>query len=164
MMLFDCFYKVTGYRSPWGILTGVRPAKLMGKLIKNEGLDSAINYFKHTLLVDDDKTKLCLMCNQSEESIIKHSTYDSFSLYVSIPFCPSRCSYCSFVSHSVEQAKKLMPSYVKLICDEIKTTGEIANKIGLKLKTVYIGGGTPTTLNAEQLDRLIRKIKCSFAA
>lgn len=78
---------------------------------------------------------------------------ESFSLYLSIPFCPTRCSYCSFVSHSItaSKAQKLLPRYVELLCEELAITGRIASELGLRLETVYYGGGTPTTLAAEDL-------------
>ncbi len=162
LMLFDCFYEITGYRSPWGILTGVRPAKLIGKLIASEGEKKAVDYFKNSLLVSDSKTELCLECHRSERSIISRSRPDSFSLYISVPFCPSRCNYCSFVSHSVEQAKRLIPQYVKLLCEEIRKTAEIAQALNLKLRTVYVGGGTPTTLTSEQLTEVMDTVKSCF--
>lgn len=162
LLMFDIFTEITGYTPPWGILTGVRPAKLIGKLISQSDEQTAVDYFKNHLLVNEKKTKLCLECSKSEENIIKKSTFDSFSLYVSIPFCPSRCCYCSFVSHSVEQAKKLIPKYVELLCDEIKNTAKIANDLKLKLKTVYVGGGTPTTLSPEQLTMVLNTINSSF--
>ena len=89
---------------------------------------------------------------------------DSFSLYVSIPFCPSRCSYCSFVSHSVqnEKAKNLLPTYVDLLTKELIETAEIAKNIGVTLESVYIGGGTPTTLSADQLEAVIKAIENNF--
>ncbi len=105
LLLFDCFTAATGYTSPWGILTGVRPAKLMGRLISEMGQERAVKYFKDTLLVSDSKTELCLSCRIGEDHAVSLSRPDDFSLYISVPFCPSRCSYCSFVSHSVEQAK-----------------------------------------------------------
>ncbi len=162
LMLFDCIYKVSGYCSPWGILTGIRPAKLLGKLIAVDGVEAATDYFNNTFLVSSEKTKLCLECNRSERAIVERSTPDSFSLYISIPFCPSRCNYCSFVSHSVEQAKRLIPEYLELLYKEIKETAVIANNLNLKLKTVYIGGGTPTTLSAEQLAEVLDTVKKSF--
>ncbi len=162
LMLFDCFYKITGYKTPWGILTGVRPAKLIGKLISDFGEEYAQKYFTETLLVSNEKTELCKICSKVEEQIIKKSTNQSFSLYISVPFCPSRCNYCSFVSHSVEQSKKLIPLYVEKLCEEIKETGKIANRIGLKLMTVYIGGGTPTTLSAEQLTLIMQTVRNHF--
>lgn len=162
LMLFDCFTKLTGYTAPWGILTGVRPAKLMGKLIGAYGEAEAVDYFKNVLCVSDKKTELCLRCRKSEETVINRSKRASFSLYISVPFCPSRCSYCSFVSHSVEQAKKLIPRYVELLCEELRMTGDIAKRLGLELQTVYIGGGTPTTLSAEQLTAVMQTVRESF--
>lgn len=162
LLLFDCFSSITGYRSPWGVLTGVRPAKLMSRLVRERGEQEAANCFKNVLLVNDSKTKLCLDCFKGEEKAVSLSRPDDFSLYISIPFCPSRCSYCSFVSHSVEQAKKLIPEYVKLLCEELKITAEYAEKLGLNLKTVYIGGGTPTTLSAEQLTEVMDTVKNCF--
>ena len=162
LMLFDCIYKISGYRSPWGILTGIRPAKLLGKLIAADGVESATDYFNNTFLVSPEKTRLCLECNRSERAIVERSTPDSFSLYISVPFCPSRCNYCSFVSHSVEQAKRLIPQYVELLCKEIEETAKLAKSLNLKLKTVYIGGGTPTTLSAEQLTMVFDTVKRSF--
>ncbi len=162
LMLFDCFEKLTGYHSPWGILTGIRPAKLIGRLIDEIGEAQTVDYFNNVFLVDPKKTELCLECNRTEKQIISRSRPESFSLYISVPFCPSRCNYCSFVSHSVEQAKKLIPQYVKLLCEEIKLTARLANDIGLRLQTVYIGGGTPTTLSAEELTEVMETVKASF--
>lgn len=163
LLLFDCFTAVTGYTSPWGILTGVRPAKLMGRLISEMGQERAVKYFKDTLLVSDSKTELCLSCRIGEDHAVSLSRPDDFSLYISVPFCPSRCSYCSFVSHSVEQAKKLIPQYVKLLCEELRVTAEYAKRSGLSLRTVYIGGGTPTTLSPEQLTMVMDTVKDSFS-
>lgn len=162
LMLFDCFTEATGYISPWGILTGIRPAKLMGKHILLSGEEAAFKYFTDTLRVSPNKARLCLETYKSERQIISKSERDFFSLYISVPFCPSRCSYCSFVSHSVEQSKRLIGDYVDLLCRDICETGKIAAECGLKLKTVYIGGGTPTTLSAENLRRITDTVNCSF--
>ena len=86
----------------------------------------------------------------------------SFSLYVSIPFCPTRCNYCSFVSHSIAQAKKLLPEYVENLCREIKMTADIANELGLRLESIYWGGGTPTTLSAQDIERICAEINGDF--
>ncbi|MBQ6847541.1 MAG: coproporphyrinogen dehydrogenase HemZ [Clostridia bacterium] len=155
--LYDCFVVLTGYEPKWGILTGVRPAKLYSRLGER-----AEEYFKNSLMVSDKKVKLCKASVKGEEVITSLSRPDSFSLYISVPFCPTRCSYCSFVSHSVEKAKKLIPQYVELLCEEIKKTGEIAKNLKLRLETVYIGGGTPTTLDAEQLTRVMDTVKQNF--
>ena len=162
LCLYDCFVRATGYKPQWGILTGVRPAKLYSRLVDSLGQTLADDWFENTLMVSEKKLSLCKEAVMGEEAITSLSASDSFSLYISVPFCPTRCSYCSFVSHSVEHAKKLIPQYVELLCNEIKLTGEIAKNIGLRLETVYIGGGTPTTLSSEQLTRVMETVKDSF--
>lgn len=161
-----CLYKLltayTGITPPWGILTGVRPIKLFRKLTEQYDIDYAKNYFKDSLLVTDEKITLAEETENNERAILSLSSYNSYSLYISIPFCPSRCSYCSFVSQSVEKAKKLIEPYIELLCQELKYTAKIAADLNLKLETVYIGGGTPTTLNAQQLEKLIYVINHNF--
>ena len=160
--LYHCFCDITGYTPPWGILTGVRPAKLYSRLASANGGEDAEQYFKEKLLVSDEKISLCRETNASEEKIVSLSAPESFSLYISIPFCPTRCSYCSFVSHSVEHAKKLIPEYVKLLCEELKITAGYAARNHLRLETIYMGGGTPTTLTAEQMDTVLSVVRENF--
>lgn len=124
--------------------------------------EEAKKYFREKLLVSEEKTDLACETEKNERKILDLSQRNSFSLYVSIPFCPSRCSYCSFVSQSVEKAKHLVEPYLELLVKEIKKTAEIAESLKLNLETVYIGGGTPTTLSAEQLKILLDAIKSSF--
>ncbi len=161
-IIFECFCEITDYKPKWGILTGVRPAKLYSRLCKTLGEAETDKYFDEELRVLTDKISLCKECNVGEEKIISLSNPRSFSLYISVPFCPSRCSYCSFVSHSVEKAEKLIPQYVELLCEELKETAEKARENNLKLKTVYIGGGTPTTLSAEQLTAVMNTVRENF--
>lgn len=162
VMLFELLSEITGYVPPWGILTGVRPAKLMTKLRENNGEEKAADYFINELKVSEDKMKLALMVSKNETPIIEGSSPDSFSLYVSVPFCPTRCSYCSFISHSNDKAKKLIPDYVEKLCEEIKITSQIALEQKLNLESVYIGGGTPTALSAEELKRVTDEISADF--
>ena len=136
--LFYCFKEITGYHPEWGILTGVRPAKLFSRLVSRLGVEKAEEYFKNELKVNDNKISLCKEAVRGEAAITSHSAADSFSLYISVPFCPTRCSYCSFVSHSVEQAKKLIPDYVELLCREIEYTASIAKKAKLKAVNISI--------------------------
>lgn len=160
--LFYCFEKLTGYRSDWGILTGVRPAKLFSRYCGDYGADYAENFFKTKFLVSEQKLDLCKKAVKGEQEIIKLSSKNSFSLYLSIPFCPSRCSYCSFVSHSIEKAKDIIPQYVELLCKELEYTAQIAKDLNLRLETVYMGGGTPTTLSAQQLNRVLGVVNKCF--
>lgn len=159
LMLFDILCEYTGYTPPWGILTGVRPAKLMTNLAKKHGESESIRYFLEELRVSKEKTALALKVAKMEAPIIEESNHDSFSLYVAIPFCPSRCTYCSFVSHSNDSAKKLIPQYVEKVCEELVYTAEIEKKLSLKLQSIYIGGGTPTVLTAEQMKKITDTIK-----
>ena len=160
--LYKCFTALTGYISDWGILTGVRPAKLFSRLNQKYGLEKTKKYFLEELKVSDNKISLCCEANAGEDKIISRSKPYSFSLYISIPFCPTRCSYCSFVSHSIDKAKKLIPQYVELLCREIEETSKIAKKNNLTLSTVYIGGGTPTSLSAEELDKIMKTVSGCF--
>lgn len=162
VLLYECFAELTGMRPKWGILTGVRPAKLMRRLTGQMGEEAAAAYFRDKLLVSPEKIRLCREVGASEDAITALSRPDSFSLYISIPFCPSRCSYCSFVSHSVEKAGKLIPGYVELLLREIALTGRLATQAGLRLETVYFGGGTPTTLTAAQLTAVMDAVAAHF--
>lgn len=161
ILLYDALSELTGYSLPWGILYGVRPARLMHSTVESLGVDGAIQKFLDDK-VERKKIDLALEVMNRENKIIALSKDNSFSLYVSIPFCPSRCSYCSFVSHSIANAKDLIEPYVNLLCDELKHTAQIAKDLGLNLESVYFGGGTPTTLSAEQLDTLLSTIEKYF--
>ena len=120
--LFSALSAVTGYVPPWGILTGVRPSKLMLKLIESLGEKGAYDYFTKKLLVSEPKARLAQSVAGTEQEIAALGDERSFSLYIAIPFCPSRCSYCSFVSHSITNANaaKLLPVYVDDLCRELE--------------------------------------------
>ena len=135
----------------------------MNKMLETDE-ETAKDYFINHFFASPEKTELALSVAKAEIEIIKEIDEKSFSLYVSIPFCPTRCSYCSFVSHSIgtDSAKKLMPEYVNKLCDEIVFTGKKAKETGLELTSVYWGGGTPTTLSAEDLDRVLTVIEDNF--
>ena len=161
-LLYKLLCDFTGLTQPWGILTGVRPVKLLRRLAEESNEEQAVKKFEKDFFVSNEKIALSRETEHNERKILELSKPESFSLYVGIPFCPSRCSYCSFVMASIERAEKLIEPYTKLLCEEIKRTAEIANKLGLRLETVYFGGGTPTTLSAEQLDTVLRTVNNSF--
>lgn len=161
-LVFKLYTEYTCYTPKWGLLTGVRPIKLMRRLKDDMGEERAKRYFREKLLVSEEKTDLACETEKNERKILNLSKKNSFSLYVSIPFCPSRCSYCSFVSQSIEKAKRLVEPYLMLLIQEIEKTAEIAKSLNLNLETVYIGGGTPTTLSANQLKTLLDAISTSF--
>lgn len=161
-LLYKLLCDFTGLTQPWGILTGVRPVKLLRRLAEESSEEQAVKKFEKDFFVSNEKIALSRETEHNERKILELSKPESFSLYVGIPFCPSRCSYCSFVMASIERAEKLIEPYTKLLCEEIKRTAEIANKLGLRLETVYFGGGTPTTLSAEQLDTVLGTVNKSF--
>lgn len=161
-LLYKLLCDFTGLTQPWGILTGVRPVKLLRRLAEESSEEQAVKKFEKDFFVSNEKIALSRETEHNERKILELSKPESFSLYVGIPFCPSRCSYCSFVMASIERAEKLIEPYTKLLCEEIKQTAEIANKLGLRLETVYFGGGTPTTLSAEQLDTVLGTVNNSF--
>lgn len=161
-LLYKLLCDFTGLTQPWGILTGVRPVKLLRRLAEESSEEQAVKKFEKDFFVSNEKIALSRETEHNERKILELSKPESFSLYVGIPFCPSRCSYCSFVMASIERAEKLIEPYTKLLCEEIKRTAEIANKLGLRLETVYFGGGTPTTLSAKQLDTVLGTVNNSF--
>ena len=154
--------ELTGYRPKWGVLIGVRPIKLLRKLTAEMGQPKAAEYFLNSLHVSQEKTALSVRTMQHEQPILAASKPESFSLYISIPFCPTRCAYCSFVAQSTEKTGKLIPQYVDLLCKELEYTAEVAKACNLRLETVYMGGGTPTTLNAQQLGQIIDTVNKNF--
>lgn len=162
--LYECLTEVTGYTPPWGLLTGVRPSKLMNKCISEMGREKAVGYFTDRLSVRREKAELAANVAAAQEETVAKNSPDSFSLYISIPFCPGRCSYCSFVSHSITNpnAKKLLLPYLENLKKEISVTAEKACKNGLSLRSVYFGGGTPGILSSEQSKELLNEIKNSF--
>ena len=161
-LLYKALCESCGRELPWGILTGVRPIKLFSRLAEKDGEEEAKKYFKDTLYVSDARVRLASLVRKNQRKILSRSDKRSFSLYVGIPFCPTRCSYCSFVSQTVEKAGKLIEQYLPLLLREIRYTAELVREARLRLESVYIGGGTPTTLSAEQLELLLSEIEADF--
>lgn len=163
LAVFGVLTEILSIRPKWGVLTGIRPVKLAMQL-HDMGLseEEIRKKLKEERLVSDEKLDLLLTTMEHELEIRASSRPNSVSLYISIPFCPSRCSYCTFTSHSVEKAAKLIPQYVELLCDELKDIAVLIDEIGLHLETVYMGGGTPTVLTAQQLDRVLSTVNESF--
>ncbi len=163
LAVFGVLTEILSIRPKWGVLTGIRPVKLAMQM-HDEGLSEGEIRKKLSTerLVSDEKLDLLLTTMEHELEIRASSRPNSVSLYISIPFCPSRCSYCTFTSHSVEKAAKLIPQYVELLCGELKDIAVLIDEIGLHLETVYMGGGTPTVLTAKQLDRVLSTVNESF--
>jgi len=151
--IFQALVEVTGYRPPWGTLTGVRPAKLL-----TEG--RGVEYLKTEYLVNDDKIKLCEEVSVAEIEYINSSNVDDVGVYIGVPFCLSRCGYCSFTSFPLEKHGKYREAYFAALCKEIKFLGDIL--CGRRVTAVYVGGGTPTALETGMLSELLRLIRECF--
>ena len=160
---YKMYEKALGHGLAWGVLTGVRPVRLMRNLYSS-GLEekAIIDKFRNHYLVSEEKTKLCSQVFSLQQPIVAGVKAKDYSLYISIPFCPSRCSYCSFISTSTKNAEKLMEVYVQKLCEEIKYTAKLALRDGLCLKTIYMGGGTPTAISAKQLAQVMKTVRDSF--
>lgn len=161
-LLYTLFCELFRTAQPWGMLTGVRPVKLLRRLTAAVGLEETCRYFRETLLVSEEKTALAAATLHAENAVLALSAPASCSVYISIPFCPSRCAYCSFVSQTTERSQYLIPEYVDLLCREVAETGNLIRKLGLRLDSIYIGGGTPTTLNAAQLTQLMKAVSANL--
>ncbi|MBE6982805.1 MAG: coproporphyrinogen dehydrogenase HemZ [Ruminococcaceae bacterium] len=140
----------------WGALAGVRPTKITTKhLLEGGTIESADRLLKDVYYVTDDRRKLALSCSLSTVNAVKQMDKDDISLYIGIPFCPTRCTYCSFVSRTVGKRMDLMEPYLEALQKELIFTGELLKDSGKCVRTLYIGGGTPTTLSASQMERLL---------
>lgn len=163
-LLFILLTRATGDHPPWGMLTGIRPSKLYRQQIAQRGRQAARQWLAKVYFVSEPKLALLDSILQQQAPLLCANDPMSFSLYVAIPFCPSRCSYCSFVSHSItnEKAQTQVVPYVAHLCEELAHTAAIAGELGLHLDTIYFGGGTPTALSAEQLDAICTAIQKNF--
>ncbi|MBR4549718.1 MAG: coproporphyrinogen dehydrogenase HemZ [Oscillospiraceae bacterium] len=147
----------------WGALTGVRPGKLLAALLEQgSSEEEALRQFREEYRVSPERAALCLDASRHTLAA-KHSLEArDVCLYVGIPFCPTRCAYCSFVSQSVEKSMKLIPPFLAALEKEIAATAEQVRALGLRVVSIYMGGGTPTTLSADELDRLCAQLEDGF--
>lgn len=163
LSFFEAARALTGVTPAWGALTGIRPAKLAAGLLE-EGKSEAETdrILRDVYFVSDSRRKLCLPCARAGLEAKQDLAPDEISLYVGIPFCPTRCAYCSFVSNSVERSFHLVEPYLEALLREVDSAAAMVRELGLKIKSFYMGGGTPTTLTAEQMDRLLERLNERF--
>ncbi len=160
--LYRSLCEVTGKTLPWGNLTGIRPTKIAyGMLDENKSDAEILEYLQKKHYVSDEKALLSIDIAKRERELLKDVHYEGgYSLYIGIPFCPTTCLYCSFTSYPIAAYRKVVENYVDCVIKEMEYVSKrYAHKI---LDSVYIGGGTPTTLEPEQLDKLISKLKELF--
>lgn len=163
-MLYRLLENVTDLHPAWGLLTGIRPVKKVQPLLaQNMTQKEIFRFLSDTYWITPEKIQLAYDTAMVQQPLLLQTPKNAISLYISIPFCPTRCSYCSFVSHSVEQAQKLIPDYLNRLCDELAIWGELVTAFGLKIDTVYFGGGTPTALSAKQLEQVLTAVDRNFS-
>ena len=157
--IFAAGKELLGHIPPWGILTGIRPAKVASALLYNgKGIIKTRRILRDEYFLNPQKAALATAVASAEIKLLKKMPKNACSIYVSIPFCPSRCAYCSFVSSTTPRLLSMIDEYLDQLIIDLDQTVDIINSLNLNIQTVYIGGGTPTTLSAEQLDRLLKKI------
>lgn len=159
--IYELLQAELGIRPQWGLLTGVRPAKIVSTLL-SEGKDEAecFRYLTEDYLVMPNKAELTIKVAKAEQRILEDNGDKDLSLYIGIPFCPTRCIYCSFTAYPLKQYEKRVDDYLDAMCKELDFIGEYAKDF--QMKNIYIGGGTPTSLNEIQLERLLKKIEVLF--
>lgn len=155
--------KLFGFVPPWGILTGVRPAKLaMKNLDLGMSHDECVDAFVNDYSVTAERARLASQVASVERKFITPESRRRCSVYIAIPFCPTRCSYCSFVSFTSKKLLSLIPEYIDVLRGEIAETARIIKELGLEVSSVYIGGGTPTVLSEEKLSLLLDTVNENF--
>ena len=154
----------SGRKKPvWGALTGVRPGKLMSPMLEHGVPEKeALRRFETEYDVSHDRAVLCLDTSRATVRADRLLEPGDVCLYVGIPFCPTRCAYCSFVSQSVEKSMRQIPAFLEALEQELHAVAEQVRESGLRVVSIYMGGGTPTTLNEGQLDRLLTEIETEF--
>jgi len=148
---------------PWGTLTGIRPSKVAEKLlISGKSEKSVSEILKEKYFVEPDRVKLCLETAQAALNVKKSLNPKDIALYIGIPFCPTRCAYCSFVSNSVERSFSYVDPFADMLLHEIEVMSKLVDELGLRIISVYMGGGTPTSLPDKTLETVMSALHNSF--
>lgn len=154
--------KVFGYKSPWGLFTGIRPAKLAADYLRSNTDERTAEILCREYKMLPEKADICIRTAKNEMKITDSLEDRTCSLYISIPFCPSKCRYCSFVSTATPRLLSLIPEYVTALCGELCDISRTISDLGLTLKTIYVGGGTPAILTPEQIRTLVSTVTDTF--
>jgi len=156
LAFYDAGAAALGAHPPWGALTGVRPVKLPTRaMLRGDSPARARRTLTGLYHVSPLRAELAMDCARAALRARETLRRDEVSLYIGIPFCPTRCAYCSFISADVGRALKLVEPFLDLLCREVAAAGRALKERGVFIRTVYMGGGTPTTLTAPQLERLL---------
>ncbi|HSN58952.1 MAG TPA: coproporphyrinogen III oxidase [Clostridiaceae bacterium] len=159
--IFLFLKEITKQEYPWGTLIGIRPSKIAMKLMEDQGDEEVIEYFRRHNLASREKAKLCIEVARNEEKYVSRDK-KIISVYVGMPFCPTKCLYCSFTSNPVGENSGLVDDYLKALFYELDRIREYIKQKGLKVQCVYFGGGTPTAVNDKQFELVMKKICGNF--
>lgn len=155
--IYQVFHRATQISPPWGILTGIKPTGIYRRVLNELGYEKARTFLLNEYCMQPEKIPLLhQICMVMDE--VQTDSKSEASLYVAIPFCPSRCSYCSFISVAAEKSNRLIDSYLRYLKTEIEEKSAVLHRAGLKIRSVYVGGGTPGILTAEQIEDLLGTI------
>ncbi len=155
--VFTVFHRATGICPPWGILTGIKPTGVYRRILNEKGPAQTRAFLLKEYCMQPEKIPLLHQICKVMETVQTDPAQEA-SLYVSIPFCPTRCTYCSFVSVAAEKSHRLIEPYLEYLEPEIREKCAVLKKHGLTVRSVYVGGGTPGILNATQIERLLNVI------
>ena len=159
----DAAQNIKNVSIPWGALSGIRPAKVVRQM-KEKGMsfDEIRAELKEIFGVRDEKIELAVSVAKKEEEILSGLEENAVSIYIGIPFCPSRCLYCSFVSSDLRTGKKYVADYIRLMAEEMKKTAQVIKELGFYIENIYIGGGTPTSVDENQLEFILKSVNEIF--
>ncbi|NSW90579.1 MAG: coproporphyrinogen dehydrogenase HemZ [Firmicutes bacterium] len=162
-LLYSALVEYTGKKIPWGILTGIRPAKIVYEMIE-EGMEESeiLRRLEQYYMVSRKKARLALEVACAEKRILDRSKDNMISIYIGIPFCKSRCLYCSFTSYCITRYEQLIGKYIEVLKKEISLGNEIIREKGYEVQSIYIGGGTPTSISVKYLEDFLQFIERTF--
>ena len=156
-------FKIFGKMPPWGISTGVKPVKLARIFVSAFGREEAIRILCEEYMIKPDKAKMAADACIYEDKLMKNTGVNPCSLYISVPFCPTKCNYCSFVSCTTPRLLSLIPDYLKRVDEELSLISDAVKLNGLNIQSIYVGGGTPAILTAEQIEFLLTSVYNKFS-
>ncbi|MDU7364066.1 coproporphyrinogen III oxidase [Clostridium sp.] len=161
-LIFSSLKEITGDYYPWGILVGIRPSKIALKYLEEgKSEKEIIDLFAKKHLASEEKAKLCIKVAKKEQELVNKDE-KSIAIYIGMAFCPTRCFYCSFTANPIGSNKKLVNPYLEALTYEIREMKKYVNERNLKIESVYFGGGTPTAVNNEEFEDIMKEIYNAF--
>ncbi|MDV4152232.1 coproporphyrinogen III oxidase [Clostridium sp. AL.422] len=161
-LIFSSLKEITGDYYPWGILVGIRPSKIALKYLEEgKSEDEIIELFRNKHLASEEKARLCIEVAKKEKKLVNKDE-KNIAIYIGMAFCPTRCFYCSFTANPIGGNKKLVNPYLEALTYEIREMKKYVDERGLKIESVYFGGGTPTAVNNDEFEEIMKEIYNAF--